>query len=351
MGNGYNSANSGSGKAVLFILDIETGKLISKLEAQGTPEKSNGLSSVRAVDFNSDNVIDYAYAGDLQGNLWRFDLFNKSSDASTPFSRSGDGPGVANQFAVSFSGKPLYTAIENGKAQPITALPILVRHPSEIGYLVVFGTGRYLGEEDKTNVDVQSVYGIWDNQTQGGTTTGTRSLAREDLQRQTFESASFEQAQQNIRLLSQNPVTWFDEQGNVTKRGWYLDLKVGEKSSLGERVIDEVVIRGQVLFVGTRTPSSDPCAAGLEGWTYGIDPHTGGRTEFQVFDLSGNNIVDMSDSFQEAVVSGVKTTAGGYDITGSHLYTSGEGDTPTALDFGPNSNGRQSWQVVPQEQE
>lgn len=366
MGNGYDSANSASGKAVLFILDIKTGKLISKLEAQGNDKDYNGLSSVRIADYNADNVADYAYAGDLQGNLWRFDLLSKNRNQSAPLGRSDDGPAVAGQFSVSFSGKPLYTAVsEDGKAQSITAVPSLVAHPTQKGYLIAFGTGRYLGESDKSNVDVQTLYGIWDTQTQGEVSHNTRDLGRRNLQQQSFELqkvSSFGQATHNVRILSQNPVTWLNSNGDIEKWGWYLDFKVGQEKGTGERVVDEMQPRGQVLFVGTRIPSSDPCTAGLKGWKYGIDPNTGGRTDFNVFDLSGDNTVDMSDSMGNMVVSGLETSAaGGFDISGDRILdpTSGNGSEDGGggggggrlVNFGPNATGRQSWQVVPTEQE
>ncbi|MCB2782987.1 pilus assembly protein, partial [Listeria monocytogenes] len=70
-GNGYSSLND---KAALLIIDLETGALTRKLEVTGRTGVPNGLSSPRLADNNSDGVADYADAGDLQGNLWRFDL-------------------------------------------------------------------------------------------------------------------------------------------------------------------------------------------------------------------------------------------------------------------------------------
>ncbi|WP_443191158.1 pilus assembly protein [Pseudomonas indica] len=356
VGNGYNSANSSSGKAVLFALDIKTGEVIAKLVAQGTKNVNNGLSSVRAADLDGDNVADYAYAGDLQGNLWRFDLLSASRSEEAPFSRSTDGAGVAKQFAVSFSGTPLYKATTpDGTAQPITTQPSLVRHPSYRGYLVLFGTGRYLGESDKTDKSLQTVYGIWDTQTRGETASSTHSLNRSDLQEQTFElqtNATFGAISRDIRLLSDNPVDWIDSDGNIKKWGWYLDLKVKGQNAIGERVVDNMTARGQVLFLSTRTPVDDPCEAGLSGRINGIDPFTGGRTRFNVFDLNKSHTVDVSDSYtlngKPVVVSSFDSGVGGFDLTGFILT---EPNKSIGVNLGPNSTGRQSWQVVPTEQE
>src|SRR5690606_13751091 len=71
-----NGINSPDGSATLFILELATGKVIKEIEA-GTAG-GNGLFAPRGWDDNGDGTVDYIYAGDLLGNLWKFDL----SDAS-----------------------------------------------------------------------------------------------------------------------------------------------------------------------------------------------------------------------------------------------------------------------------
>src|SRR5690606_39304323 len=122
---------------------------------------ANGLSTPRLADMNVDGVADYAYAGDLQGNMWRFNLAPRHSDA-TPFARQAtESQAASNSFVVSFNGSPLY---RSGK--PITAPPTIIRHPTQYGYLVLFGTGKYYQDGDKNGVagTSQAIYGIWDTQ-------------------------------------------------------------------------------------------------------------------------------------------------------------------------------------------
>lgn len=70
-GNGYNNSEadghaSTTGRAYLFIVDIETGKLIKKIDTGvGTTGTPNGLASPALIDTNGDFVVDYIYAGDL----------------------------------------------------------------------------------------------------------------------------------------------------------------------------------------------------------------------------------------------------------------------------------------------
>ncbi|WP_446916514.1 PilC/PilY family type IV pilus protein, partial [Klebsiella pneumoniae] len=79
-------------------------------------------SSVTVSDVDGDFVTDYAYAGDLRGNLWRFDL-------------TGNNPTATRIFTA--------TSPE-GQAQPITMQPVVADHPEgKVGSVVYFGTGKY----------------------------------------------------------------------------------------------------------------------------------------------------------------------------------------------------------------
>ena len=72
MGNGYQSVN---GKAVLYVLDAHTGALLGKIDTGvGSPVLCNGLTVPAITDKDFDGVADFAYAGDLLGNMWKFDL-------------------------------------------------------------------------------------------------------------------------------------------------------------------------------------------------------------------------------------------------------------------------------------
>lgn len=346
-GNGYDSP---SGRAVLLLIDIADGTLIKKLPTKET-DTDNGLSSVRVADNNSDGFADYVYAGDLKGNLWRFDLIDTSK--ANPFER---GSASVSDFKVSYDGTPLYLARSaSDEIQSITAPPSLVRHPSMNGYIVMFGTGRYFRDADKSseeNALVQTLYGIWDMKTRGEETAAAPDIDRLDLQAQsiTVQNATFQNGDttisRQVRTLSNNPLSWFN--GSSGKYGWYLDLKTGNSGD-GERIVNEMFARGQVLFAGTITPSVDPCAADLKGWTYGINPFTGGRTNFAVFDLNNDGVVGASDNYQGASVSGIPTSAGGFTLSDNRLFSTD--GSPIVVNFGPTVSGRQNWQILPENDE
>jgi type IV pilus assembly protein PilY1 len=156
MGNGY---QSGNGKAVLYVLDALTGALLGKIDTGvGSPAECNGLSVPVLIDPDFDGIADYAYAGDLLGNMWKFDLRGNSiANWRVSYNTEADG--------TSGSPMPLFQAKnKDGHRQPITTKPDVIAHPDSSlgGYMVVFGTGRYLGNADFGDNSVQTVYGIWD---------------------------------------------------------------------------------------------------------------------------------------------------------------------------------------------
>ncbi|HYR15969.1 MAG TPA: PilC/PilY family type IV pilus protein, partial [Mycobacterium sp.] len=117
-GNGYLSSN---GCAVLYIVSLNGGA-VTKIQAgttcgTGTNPAANGLGPVTLADVDGNMTTDFVYAGDAQGNLWKFDLTSTSSSS----------------WQVAFAGAPLFTASTNGSGcasapaacQPITSAPAL----------------------------------------------------------------------------------------------------------------------------------------------------------------------------------------------------------------------------------
>ncbi len=121
VGNGYNSNN---GKAVLYVLFITGGEDGTwtigtdyiKLVANAGP--ANGLSTPVPFDTDGNGLADVIYAGDIKGNLWKFDV-----SAATPAS-----------WNVAIGGLPLFAA---GANKPIISPPVISFHPDGglIGYV------------------------------------------------------------------------------------------------------------------------------------------------------------------------------------------------------------------------
>ncbi|MBS7725303.1 hypothetical protein I0E51_12780 [Pseudomonas lalucatii] len=150
-GNGHGSANDDS---VLFVVNLATGA-VNKVRAGSATGGLSSPSFVYAVDDGGNIYVKDVYAGDLSGNLWKFNL--KST-----------GSGVGD-FQVSLKSggqpQPLYVAADAaGKRQPITVKPEIAYHPdgATSGVIVYFGTGRMYTAGDVSDKGGQTFYGIWD---------------------------------------------------------------------------------------------------------------------------------------------------------------------------------------------
>lgn len=359
-GNGYSAVGSTNGKAALLIIDLATGNLTKSLEVSGDEGIANGLSTPRLQDVNGDGIADFAYAGDLQGNIWRFDLAPNNGDANNPFMRKTEPRQNENvQFQVSFGGSSLFTAtMANGQRQPITAAPSIVRHPTNLGYLIVFGTGKYFAEGDKNGSPdlTNSLYGIWDPTSKIARSTNKsgfpfQSLTRARLQKQIMQSALHGvTGGAEARLLSDERVAWAEKpsgsgawvttkDGVGLKAGWYFDLAMDR-----EMIIEGMLQFGRTLYLQSLVPNLDPCSSGVDNWSYAIDPTTGGRTKHHAW-------IDYRSSTDphSTVITAVKMDGeGGLSVgqrpdKGYELCTGGECNS-IAPD--PASIGRQSWRIA-----
>ncbi|SFM21043.1 pilus assembly protein [Halopseudomonas yangmingensis] len=362
LGNGYDSTD---GKAVLYVIDVATGTRLSRLEVDNGSSGDNGLSSVRGADNNSDGIVDYAYAGDLKGNVWRFDLVNTGTSIAAqpdPFSRTVQTGISPSSFKVSFGGNPLFKASAAGQPQPITGLPSLVRHPTGRGYLVIVGTGKYFETSDAApdTSKPNTVYGIWDRHTRGeNTSAALASATLANMEQQTITqqtSMSVAGTTQTVRTLSDNSINWYtagttaaqeNNESRVNRRGWYLDLAVSGVLE-GEMLINDMLARGGVLLFSTITPNQDPCADGLNSMLYAINANTGGRLPRATFDVNRDGKITEDDYLPgETPPSALDVSVpGGVPLTRDGLICDNTG-LCISFEVPPSDQGRTSWQQLP----
>ncbi len=280
-GNGYVSA---SGKAQLFIVDLQSGALIKRIDTGvgGVGAAANGMGGARLIR-DGNQVIVGAYAGDLKGNVWKFDLSSTS----------------VSDWKVGFSGNPLYVAKDSsGVPQPITARPTLVAHPRS-GNMVLVGTGKLFEEGDQNNVAPQSIYGLWDKQslvqdtgvwkwsTEGAITTASTVKTRALKTTVVVGSAG----ENYYTSITGATLDW------NTDRGWTLPLAIlpGQRSTLSPRML-----LGMSLFE-TIVPSDgslagDPClGADAMGYSLLLDPLSGEMSKTPTSDVNGDGVVDIKD--------------------------------------------------------
>ena len=303
--NGYNNSEpdgsaSTTGYAYLYVVDIETGALIKKISTKaGTAATPNALTTPTLVDIDGDGDVDYAYAGDLLGNMWKFDLCNPTAGVCAATSTNWE---VA--FGTAAAPLPLFVAKDSSNnPQPITSAIEVTRHFSGDGYQLYFGTGKYLEAADIVTTEPQTFYSLWDQAVSPSRIAGGRS----DLQEQTVVT-TVTYSGDDYRTTSANPVDWAPPVNvSGTKRGWYMDLPAS-----GERAVSKPTLySGRILFT-TLIPNSAVCGNGGTGWIMELDAVTGmPLASGPTFDVDGDGDVDTDDNLGTAGVypSGVKTTS------------------------------------------
>jgi type IV pilus assembly protein PilY1 len=368
-GNGYNNtvadgSQSTTGNAVLYIVDIEDGTLIRRIDTlTGTTSdpngasRPNGLATPAAVDADGDRIVDFVYAGDLFGNMWKFDIQDADSTKwGIPYGSATVPEPLFKALGSTDATKPNTVT----RAQPITARPEIVRGPKGVGMVVLFGTGKYLETtDDEVNIatpELQSYYGIWDqNSGTAADQVSSRSLL---LEQKIIQEGpvTFGANTQTVRVTSANKRT--------TQRGWYLDLIFGTNYK-GERQVSNTVVRGSRVIFTTLIPTSDPCSFGGSSWLMELQAVDGSRLDIAPFDLDGRQGFDAGDMVEIVVagvkikvpVSGLQPDVGitpepgilyGDGAAQEYLYSPGTtGDIRMTIgSTDPRARGRQSWRQV-----
>jgi type IV pilus assembly protein PilY1 len=317
-GNGLN--NTGSGQSGIFIINAATGAVIRKLlTGLGTPGAPNGIVGITPVDLDGNGTIDYIYAGDIYGRMWKFDLTANNAAAWT----------------VAY-GAPLYRARIGGTDQPITVAPEVTRHPLG-GVMVEFGTGMYLQISDLGSTAQQTIYGIWDN---GAAVADISNLVAQTV------TGTLAVGGRTYRTVSSNAVNW------SVKKGWYLNLPTS-----GERVVVDLLIRNSRLLVTSLIPNTDLCSAGGSSWLMEIDYQTGGQLATASLDTNGDGTVTASDTVVAGVyrnsIGSSPSVLDGFDSpdgpgTLEHLFSNlSDGEIDNMLNrSNPLANRRMSWRQI-----
>lgn len=255
--SGYNNP---TGIGHLYVLNAATGALLETLSTTaGSPSTPSGLAQATGYTKDvTDNTVEQVYAGDLLGNVWRFDLSGATGSypAPTLFAQLTDA---------------------SGKGQPITTAPRIELDLSstQLGTRrwVFVGTGQALDASDLSNTQQQTMYALRDGDNNSPSTTGlpiTRSTT----------------TLHKVTDLTHG-VTVADSDA-----GWYYDLTGSAGTNGGtERIVvnPDAAAGTYVLAWATMTPSSDPCALG--GNIYAVAFGSGGSV---LLDSAGNPMAYMN---------------------------------------------------------
>jgi hypothetical protein len=242
-GNGVSSVN---GIAKLYLVNIQTGAVTKISTGSGSAGSPNGLSAPALVDTNNDGMADIAYAGDINGDLWKFDLTGS--------------PSVA------------YKLYDGAGTQPITTSPEVTNH-SQTGHLVLFGTGRLYTAADSTDTSVQALYGIWDTGSApgGGDVRLTQTLSADTG----YTSGSYSESVRTFTTTA--AIDW------ATYKGWKVSLPAGE------RLITSPQLRAGRVKATITNPD------GYENWLLEVTFDEGGVEDDTIFDLDRNGQLGTAD--------------------------------------------------------
>ena len=223
-----NLAPDGAGALFLLALDKPAGQawksgvnFFSIATSGGDALLANALAPAALV-VSADGSASRAYAGDLRGNLWRFDFSTMAA-------------------------RRLFTARDTaGVVQPITYAPKVVFAPGG-GYLILFGTGKLIEESDllPPSFTPQSVYAILD----APGAAPESATSRSQLAARTLAPSATGYA------VSGAGFAYF---GPDAKKGWYFDFPDAGKN--GERAAGSPVSIESAIVVASMIP-----AVGEEG--------------------------------------------------------------------------------------
>jgi type IV pilus assembly protein PilY1 len=218
---------SADGRGHIFLLDPATGTVMDRITTgAGTPAIPSGLAqiSTHVPNFTSGNVATKAYGGDLNGDMWRFDLVGKTAER------------------VIGTGSPITTGTS-------------ISTTSKGHTVLLFGTGRYLGQEDLTDATQNYIVAVKADKTNLGLDEASKMLDRTGL------------------ALTDDPEE--DMNWNV-HNGWYRRL-----ASMERVHVDPLSYRGYVLL-GTVIPTGTECRPGGYGFMYAININSGTGTGTQL---------------------------------------------------------------------
>ena len=280
--NNYTASGSPDGALFLLALDKpqrERWRINVNYYRLDAPAAERGEANALgppSVVLAADGSVSYAYAGDLQGRLWRFDFTGTPPwrKAATALFSARDG---------------------SGRRQPISVAPRIVYAPGG-GHLVLFGTGRLLEERDALAAQsgTQSLYAVHDTLAADGATVGSRSrLAARRLER---DGDGFR--------ISGEPVDY------SAHKGWYIDL--ADSDQTGERMTTSPFVSGGVLVA-----TSSLSGAGIR--TYVLSAlsgmaHVGADTEGPGHAITGR--MSSSAAAVPPLLLLTGSTSGGPDGTG-----------------------------------
>ena len=176
-----------------------------------------GLSTPTLLDTDFDGVVDFAFAGDRGGNMYRFDL-------------RGAAPKDWTAVKI-FSGS---------SSKPITSAPAVSRKGAK-EYVVIFGTGSEIYQSDLSNTETQSIYGIVQKLDKTPKDLfedkANKDIAEQNLREQTITEVEQSYNDGNNQPQTSKALYLSNEKIEEKHKGWFINLRSGERVSIKPTMI------------------------------------------------------------------------------------------------------------------
>jgi type IV pilus assembly protein PilY1 len=239
--------NTGNGQGYLYVVEAKSGNRLAAISTgSGSVSSPSGLAKISAYADNGEvnNVAKYVYGGDLNGDVWRFNI-DSSANSVLHFAQLKDA---------------------NSVAQPVMT-------PPELGLVgnkkVVFvGTGKYLelSDLDTTKFSPQSLYALKDVANDSDTGIihkNPRTIA--GIVRQTIVPNS-DPTKSDERVSGTN-----NSVDLSTGIGWYIDFPdSGERQNIASQLV-----LGTLLVPTTVPTTANACQLSGYGWFNYLNYKTG----------------------------------------------------------------------------
>ncbi|HYQ70730.1 MAG TPA: PilC/PilY family type IV pilus protein, partial [Gammaproteobacteria bacterium] len=292
-GNGY-STNASHPTSLMMIdlddfgVDSQDFSVTEIAISDNSGPITGGLSAPVLLSTDDDDMVELAFAGDINGDLYMF-VIDQSNPANT-------------QAILVYDGSP---------DQPITNAPAVSEHPTRPGYMVYFGTGSIFSLADALDdgestppgnySKKQAVHGIWVDTSDINTLQLNLPYDSSDLQTQTLsevQNYTFGSTVETVRIVpSENAVAYgcpLSTPSCTTHKGWKVSLP-----NCGERLVGAPFIRaGRVQFV-THNPTGLNCGTTQtrgDSWVMSLDFLTGGDGNDIVYNLNSDTTLDNNDA-------------------------------------------------------
>ncbi len=329
-----NGLNSKAGTAGLFIVHINPADGTQKVQfidtqavgpqvtvGTSTVNSLNGIAQVTPVDLDGDHVTDYVYAGDVAGNVWRFDLTDASSSnwkvGSAPIFKTQTGQPITSGIAVD----AVTTTDQSGAS---SASPRII---------LAFGTGqkfpKTLTQDSSYPTTQQSIYGVWDADMAGWNAKSTTQYMSLSSLVTPVAGTSGNLLQQVLTAVAGTTtrtlpttatVCW---QGSTActsqtnnQMGWEVDLSVtaasGSTPAVAEQVLFNPLIIADVFNTNTSIPQvaqALTCDSSKESaFSFGLSMGTGGAVITATGAASGSNGTYFAGYTANTVAIGTQAT-------------------------------------------